>query len=116
MGPSLSYNQAPGELCDVGICLLEKGLRPGRLTFVLGNRDGVPLHLVGLFVCVLVVLVEVVLNILDRIQGVCLVLCTTSQQAQRKGLMPKINVCYPFDLCYSKCWFSTDRIKQRSRV
>ena len=27
-----------------------------------------------------------------------------------------IDICYPFDLCYSKCWFSTDRIKQRSRV
>ena len=25
-------------------------------------------------------------------------------------------ICYPFDLFYSKCWFSTDRIKQRSRV
>ena len=25
-------------------------------------------------------------------------------------------VCYPLDLCYSKCRFSTDRIKQRSNV
>ena len=24
----------------------------------------------------------------------------------------KVNVCYPFDLCYLKCRFSTDRIKQ----
>ena len=24
--------------------------------------------------------------------------------------------CYPFELCYSKCRFSTDRIKQRSSV
>ena len=24
--------------------------------------------------------------------------------------------CYPFELCYSKCQFSTDRIKQRSNV
>ena len=24
--------------------------------------------------------------------------------------------CYPFNLWYSKCWFSTDRIKQRSRI
>ena len=23
-----------------------------------------------------------------------------------------LNICYPFDLCYSKCRFSTDRIKQ----
>ena len=27
-----------------------------------------------------------------------------------------MHVCYPFDLCYSKCRISTDRIKQRSRV
>ena len=26
------------------------------------------------------------------------------------------NTCYPFELCYSKCRFSTDRIKQRSNV
>ena len=26
------------------------------------------------------------------------------------------HLCYSFDLCYSKCWFSTDRIIQRSRV
>ena len=26
------------------------------------------------------------------------------------------NKCYPFELCYSKFRFSTDRIKQRSRV
>ena len=26
------------------------------------------------------------------------------------------DLCYPFDLCYSKCWFSTDKIRQRSRV
>ena len=26
------------------------------------------------------------------------------------------NTSYPFDLCYPKCRFSTDRIKQRSRV
>ena len=25
-----------------------------------------------------------------------------------------MHLCYPFELCYSKCQFSTDRIKQRS--
>ena len=29
LGPSLSYIRAPRELRDVGICLLDKGLRPG---------------------------------------------------------------------------------------
>ena len=27
-----------------------------------------------------------------------------------------INICYPLDLCYSKCRFSTDRIKQGDLV
>ena len=45
LGPSLSYIRAPSELHDVGICLLEQVLKPGQLTFVPGNRDGVPLQL-----------------------------------------------------------------------
>ena len=28
----------------------------------------------------------------------------------------KMDKCYPFDLCYSKCRFSTDKIKQGDLV
>ena len=32
------------------------------------------------------------------------------------NLNENIHKCYPFELCYSKCQVSTDRIKQRSSV
>ena len=31
-------------------------------------------------------------------------------------LVDYTNICHPFELCYTKCRFSTDRIKQRSNV
>ena len=43
-------------------------------------------------------------------------MCNASLMSRNIGETGDIHTCYPFDLCYSKCRFSTDRIKQRSRV
>ena len=54
------------------------------------------------------------------------ILLTTPKQAtlrqvhtwvtKQPWIVYDIYLCYPFDLWYFKCWFYTDRIKQRSHV
>ena len=51
--------------------------------------------------------------------GLCLFVVFILRSGRDKGVSWAFNslyLCYPFDLWYSKCWFSTDIIKQRSCV